>query len=285
VAEITAADVKKLRELTDAPMMACKKALVDADGDFEKAADLVRERTGAKMDARAAERTASEGAVFGHVADGVGALLQLSCETDFVAKGERFQDLGARLAEHVATTDPADADALLASDIDGQSVQALLSEVQAVTGEKLEVAAFTRRTGSVETYLHTPTPGAPAKVGVLVALDTDVDGEAVEKLKRDLTMHIAAMKPLVVREDEVDGALLDKEREFARKEAEEQGKPAEIIERIVDGKVKKVYTEWVLLNQPFVKDDKQSVAQVVDAAGTSAGGEITVSGFTRLQVG
>lgn len=285
MAEITAADVKKLRELTDAPMMACKKALVDADGDFEKAADLVRERTGAKMDARAAERTASEGAVFGHVADGVGALLQLSCETDFVAKGERFQDLGARLAEHVATTDPADADALLASDIDGQSVQALLSEVQAVTGEKLEVAAFTRRTGSVETYLHTPTPGAPAKVGVLVALDTDVDGEAVEKLKRDLTMHIAAMKPLVVREDEVDGALLDKEREFARKEAEEQGKPAEIIERIVDGKVKKVYTEWVLLNQPFVKDDKQSVAQVVDAAGTSAGGEITVSGFTRLQVG
>ena len=285
MAEITAADVKKLRELTDAPMMACKKALVDAGGDFEKAADLVRERTGAKMDARAAERTASEGAVFGHVADGVGALLQLSCETDFVAKGERFQDLGARLAEHVATTDPADADALLASDIDGQSVQALLSEVQAVTGEKLEVAAFTRRTGSVETYLHTPTPGAPAKVGVLVALDTDVDGEAVEKLKRDLTMHIAAMKPLVVREDEVDGALLDKEREFARKEAEEQGKPAEIIERIVDGKVKKVYTEWVLLNQPFVKDDKQSVAQVVDAAGTSAGGEITVSGFTRLQVG
>ena len=285
MAEITAADVKKLRELTDAPMMACKKALVDADGDLEKAADLVRERTGAKMDARAAERTASEGAVFGHVADGVGALLQLSCETDFVAKGDRFRALGARLAQHVATSGTADVDALLASEVEGQTVQALLSEVQAVTGEKLEVAAVAHRTGSVETYLHTPTPGAPAKVGVLLALDTDADGEAVEQLKRDLTMHIAAMKPLVVREDEVDPALVEKEREFARKEAAEQGKPAEIVERIVDGKVKKVYTEWVLLNQPFVKDDKQTVAQVVEAAAKAAGGDITVSGFTRLQVG
>lgn len=285
MADITAADVKKLRQLTDAPMMACKKALVDADGDMEKAADLVRERTGAKMDARAQERTASEGAVFGAVVGDAGALVQVSCETDFVAKGERFQQFGTRLAEHVVATDPADVETLLASELDGKAVSALLSETQAVTGEKLEVATFKRFTGAVSTYLHTPTPGAPAKVGVLLALTTDARGDAVETLQRDLTMHIAAMKPLVVNESDVDAALLDKERDFAKKEALEQGKPENIVERIVEGKVKKVYEEWVLLNQPFVKDDKKTVGRVVDETAKAAGDTIAVEAFVRMQVG
>ena len=280
MADITAADVKKLRELTDAPMMACKKALVDADGDFEKAADLVRERTGAKMDARAQERTADEGAIFGHTADGVGALVQLSCETDFVAKGDRFQELGAQLAAHVAATGPADVDALLASDLDGKTVADLVSEVQAVTGEKLEVAALARYEGSVHTYLHTPTPGAPAKVGVLLNLDVDADADEVDALARGLTMHIAAMKPLVVSEDQVDAAMVAKEQEFARKEALEEGKPEHIVDRIVEGKVKKVYSEIVLLNQPYVLDDKQTVRAAVEAVDG-----VAVAGFTRLQVG
>lgn len=274
MADITAADVKRLRELTDAPMMACKKALVDADGDLEKAADLVRERTGAKMDARAAERTAAEGAVFAHVADGVGALVQLSCETDFVAKGDRFQDLGATLAEHVVTAAPADVDALLSSEVDGTTVAQLLTDTQAVTGEKLEVATFARHEGVVETYLHVPTPGAPAKVGVIVRFDGEVD----ESLARGVAMHVAAMKPLVVREDEVDPALLAKERDFARKEALEQGKPENIVERIVDGKVKKVYSEWVLTNQTYVLDDSMTVGKAVGNAGAE------VEAFTRLQV-
>ncbi|MFP4312430.1 MAG: elongation factor Ts, partial [Nitriliruptoraceae bacterium] len=178
---ITAADVKQLRELTNAPMMACKKALVDADGDLEKAAELVRERTGAKMDARAAERTASE--------------------------------------------------------------------------------------GLVHTYLHAPTPGMPAKVGVLLQLSCETDfvakAEAVQKLAKDLAMHIAAAKPLVVTEDQLDPALLDKEREFARKEALDQGKPEHLVDRIVEGKVRKVYEEWVLMNQPFVLDGDRTVAQAI----------------------
>ena len=200
---ITAADVKKLRELTNAPMMACKKALVDADGDFDKAAELVRERTGAKMDARAAERTASE--------------------------------------------------------------------------------------GLIHTYLHTPTPGMPPKVGVMLQLSCETDfvakNDAVQKLAKDLAMHIAASKPLVVREDQVDEAMLDKERDFARKEALDQGKPEEIVERIVEGKVKKVYEEWVLLNQPFVLDGDKTVAQAISEVQAIVGEKLEVARFARFEVG
>lgn len=200
---ITAADVKKLRELTNAPMMACKQALVDADGDVDKAAELVRERTGAKMDARVADRTASE--------------------------------------------------------------------------------------GLVHAYLHTPSPGMPARTGVLVQLSCETDfvakAEAVQKLAKDLAMHIAAAKPIVVREDEVDAALLDKEREFARKEAVDQGKPDDIIERIVEGKVKKAFEEWVLLNQPFVMDPDKSVAQVVSDVQAVVGEKIEIARFARFEVG
>ena len=281
MADITAADVKKLRELTDAPMMACKKALVDADGDLEKAADLVRERTGAKMDARAQERTADEGAVFSHTADGTGALVQVSCETDFVAKGDRFQQLGARLAEHVAATAPGDVEALLSSQLDGKTVAEVVSEVQAVTGEKLEVTDIVRFEGdAVHAYLHTPTPGAPAKVGVLLSLDVDADVDEAAALARGLTMHIAAMKPLVVTEDQVDADMVAKEQEFARKEALEEGKPEHIVDRIVEGKVKKVYSEIVLLNQPYVLNDKQTVREAVEAVEG-----VSVTGFRRLQVG
>jgi elongation factor Ts len=200
---ISAADVKKLRELTDAPMMACKNALVDADGDLDKAAELVREHTGAKMDARAADRTASE--------------------------------------------------------------------------------------GLVHSYLHAPTPGMPAKVGVLlqVACETDfvAKSESVQKLAKDLAMHIAAAKPMVVSEDQVDQALLDKEREFARKQAIDEGKPEHIIDKIVEGKVRKVYEDWVLLNQPFVIDPDRTVAQVISEVQATVGEKLEVARFSRFEVG
>ena len=203
MAEITAAQVKQLREMTDAPMMACKKALQDADGDLQKAADLVRERTGAKMDARAAERTAADGAVV--------------------------------------------------------------------------------------SYLHTPNPGMPAKVGVMLQLHCETDfvakGDKFQQLARDLAMHIAAMKPLVVSEDQVDAAMLDKEREFARKEALESGKPENIVERIVEGKVKKFYEESVLLNQPYVRDDSKTVAELVSELQAVTGEKIEIAKFARFEVG
>jgi elongation factor Ts len=200
---ISAADVKKLRELTSAPMMACKQALVDADGDMDKAAELVRERTGAKMDARAADRTASEGLIY--------------------------------------------------------------------------------------SYLHAPTPGLPPKVGVMLQLSCETDfvakAEAVQKLAKDLAMHIAAAKPLVVAEDQVDPALLEKEKEFARKEALEQGKPETIVDRIVEGKVKKVFEDWVLLNQPFVLDSDKTVAQAISEVQAIVGEKLEVARFARYEVG
>jgi elongation factor Ts len=200
---VSAADVKKLRELTNAPMMACKKALDDADGDITKAAELVRERTGAKMDARAQDRTASEGLVY--------------------------------------------------------------------------------------TYAHTPTPGMPARVGVLLQLSCETDfvakAEQVQALARNLALHIAAAKPLVVSEADVDADLLEKEKEFARKEALEQGKPENIIERIVDGKVKKVYEDWVLLNQPLVMDPDKTVAQAISEVQAVVGEKLEVARFARFEVG
>jgi elongation factor Ts len=200
---ISAADVKKLRELTNAPMMACKKALEDADGDPEKAAELVRERTGAKMDARAADRTAGE--------------------------------------------------------------------------------------GLVHTYLHAPSPGLPPKVGVMLQLSCETDfvakGDDFQKLAKDLAMHIAAAKPLVVSEDQVDEQLITKEQEFARKEALDQGKPEHIVDKIVEGKVKKVYEEYVLLNQPFVMDDSKTVAEKISEVQAVLGEKVEVARFARFEVG
>jgi elongation factor Ts len=201
--EIPAAAVRELRELTNAPMMACKAALVDAEGDMARAAELVRERTGAKMDARVAERTASE--------------------------------------------------------------------------------------GSVVSYLHTPTPGLPARDGVLLQLSSETDfvakSEPFQELASQLCLHIAASKPLVVRAEDVDPALLEKERDFARREAEEQGKPADVVERIVEGKVKKVLSDWVLLDQPFVIDPDRTVAQAISDVQGVLGEKVEVARFARFEVG
>jgi elongation factor Ts len=200
---ITAEDVKRLRELTNAPMMACKTALVDAGGDMEKAAELVRERTGAKMDARVSERTASE--------------------------------------------------------------------------------------GMVTSYLHQPSPGAPVRVGVLLQLSSETDfvakSEPFQALAKQLCMHIAASKPLFVRAEDVDPDMLEKEREFSRKEALEQGKPAEMVDRIVEGKVKKVLSDWVLLDQPFVVDPDRTVAQAISDVQGVLGEKIEVAKFARFEVG
>lgn len=201
--EITAADVKRLREATGAGMMACKQALLDADGDFEKAADLVRERTGAKMDARAAERTARE--------------------------------------------------------------------------------------GLVHAYLHAPTPGVPPRVGVLVQLSCETDfvarNETFQQLARDLALHIAAGNPQFVSEADVDAETLAKEREFAQRQALEEEKPAQIVDRIVDGKVRAFFKEQVLLNQPFVKDEQRTVGDVISEVQGIIGEKIEVARFARFQVG
>lgn len=201
--EFTAADVKKLREATGAGMMDCKRALVDADGDMDKAADLVRERTGAKMSDRVLGRTASE--------------------------------------------------------------------------------------GLIHAYLHTPTPGLPPKVGVLLELNCETDfvakGEGFRALANDIALHIAAMSPAVVREEEVDETTLAKERAFAEQQARTEGKPDHIIDRIVDGRIKAFYKEKVLLNQPYVKDDKRTVADLLVEFQRTSGEKIEIARFARFAVG
>ena len=201
--DFTAADVKRLRDATGAGMMDCKRALVDADGDLDKAAQLVRERTGAKMEGRVGERTAAE--------------------------------------------------------------------------------------GLVHAYLHAPTPGLPPKVGVLLELNCETDfvakGEGFRQLANDVALHIAAMRPLVISEAEVDPDAIAAERSFAEKQARDEGKPERIIERIVEGKVKAFYSDKVLLNQPFVKDDKRTVADLLNEFQRTSGEKIAVGAFVRYQVG
>lgn len=201
--EFTAADVKRLRDATGAGMMDCKQALVDAGGDLDQAADLVRERTGARMERRVGERTATE--------------------------------------------------------------------------------------GLVHAYLHTPAPGLPPRVGVLVELNCETDfvakGEGFRTLANELALHIAAMDPAVVSEDQVDDALIAKEREFAERQAREEGKPDHIVDKIVDGKVRAFYKERVLLNQPFVRDDKRTVADLLAEFQRTSGEKIEVGRFARFKVG
>ena len=201
--EFTAADVKKLRDATGAGMMDCKRALTDADGDMDKAAELVRERTGAKMEGRVGERTATE--------------------------------------------------------------------------------------GLVHAYLHAPTPGLPPKVGVLLELNCETDfvakGDAFRQLANDIALHIAAMDPIVVHEAQVDEDLLAKERQFAEKEARESGKPDNIVDKIVEGKIKSFYKDRVLLNQPFVKDDKRTVGDLLSDFQRTSGEKTEVSRFVRYAVG
>jgi elongation factor Ts len=203
MAQISAADVKRLRDLTGAGMMDCKRALVDADGDFDRAATLVRERTGAKVGDRVGERSANE--------------------------------------------------------------------------------------GLVHAYLHAPTPGLPPKVGVLIELNCETDfvakGEGFRALANDIALHVAALKPQVVTEDELDPELVASEREFAEKQARDQGKPDHIIGKIVDGRVQALYKERVLLNQPFVRDEKRTVRQLIEEFQRTSGEKIAISRMARFEVG
>ena len=278
--QISAADVKRLREATGAGMMDCKKALVEAGSDFEAAADIVRAKTSRKMAERAGERDAGDGVVHAVISesDHEGVLVQVACETDFVAKGEAFVNLAQVVAETVLANDVADVAALMdTATAQGKTVRELVEDVQSTTKEKVEITAFRRfstESGTVRAYLHTPTPGIPAKIGVLVAVDAF--GEDAAQLASDIALHAAAARPVAVREEEVDAALVEKERTFARQQAEEEGKPANIIDKIVEGRVQALYKEQVLLNQPFVKDPNTTIAKLL--------GDVELVDFARFEI-
>ena len=272
MAEITAGMVKALRDKTDAPMMECKKALAEAGGDLGKAEEILRIKLGNRA-TKAAGRVAAEGVVAAHVsADGkTGALVEVNCETDFVAKNEEFIALAGAVAELVAGRNPADVAALSQLPLKGQSVEETRKALAGKIGENLSIRRFSRLTakGKLAVYIH-----GGAKIGSLV----DVAG-GDEALAKDLAMHIAASKPLALAGSGVPPELVEKERAIAAAKAAESGKPANIVEKMVEGSVQKFLKEVTLLGQPFVKNDKQTVEQLLKSKAA------TVAGFALYVVG
>jgi elongation factor Ts len=256
MAEITAGMVKELREKTDAPMMECKKALTEANGDMAKAEELLRVRLGNKA-SKAAGRVAAEGVVGTWLApDGkAAAIIEVNCETDFVAKNEDFLAFARSLAELVGTRRPADVAALSALPLSGGTVEATRTALVGRIGENMSIRRFARieAKGRVASYVH-----GGAKIGVLV----DVTG-GDDALGKDLAMHIAASKPVALSKEQVPAELIQRERDVAAAKAAESGKPANIVEKMVEGSVQKFLKEVTLLGQPFVRDDKVSIEQLL----------------------
>lgn len=269
--EITAAMVKELRERTDAPMMDCKKALSEAGGDMAKAEEILRVKFGAKA-AKSASRIAAEGIVGVHItADGkTGAIVEVNCETDFVAKSDEFKAWVQQLAQMIVNNNPTDVAALSAMKLGDKTVEEVRTELVGKIGENMSIRRFTRieAQGRLMSYVH-----GGAKIGVLV----DVTGD--EAVAKDIAMHIAAAKPKALDASGVPQDLIEAERRVAAQKAAESGKPANIVEKMVEGAVQKYLKEVTLLSQPFVKDDKQTVEQVLKSKGAQ------VHGFTLYVVG
>ncbi len=275
MANFTAADIKALREQTAAGMMDVKRALEEADGDMAQAAEILRIK-GLKGVTKREGRSASNGLVAAKVENGVGTLVEVNCETDFVAKGERFIALADQVLAQAVATEAADAETLLASTLpDGRTVAELLVEGNAATGEKIEVRRVARVTGDrVVSYLHKTNRDLPAQIGVLVAT---TGGD--EEIAHDVAMHIAAFSPTVLGREDVPEDVVANERRIAEATAREEGKPEAALPRIIEGRVNGYFKENVLLEQAFAKDQKKSVAQVLKEAGAEA------SSFARFRVG
>ncbi len=275
MANYTAADIKALRESTGAGMLDVKKALDEADGDRAKATEILRVK-GLKGVTKREGRTASNGLVTAKAEGGTGTLVEVLCETDFVAKGEKFIALADQVLAQAVASGVSDAEGLLASSLeDGRTVKELLDDANATNGEKIEVKRVARvEAPVVVSYLHKTSPDLPAQIGVLVGAE---GGD--EQIVRDVAMHVAAFSPTVLSRDEVDPTTVENERRVAEATAKEEGKPEAALPKIIEGRVNGFLKENVLLEQPFAKDAKKSVAKVLEEAGTSA------KSFVRFRVG
>ncbi|HEX5429308.1 MAG TPA: translation elongation factor Ts [Pedococcus sp.] len=274
MANYTAADIKALRESTGAGMLDVKKALDEADGDQARATEILRVK-GLKGVTKREGRTTSNGLVAARAEAGVGTLVEVLCETDFVAKGERFIALADQVLAQAVAAGASDADALLKSSLeDGRTVQDLLDDANATIGEKIEVKRVARvQAPVVVSYLHKTSPDLPAQIGVLVG------GEGEESTLRDVAMHVAAFAPSVLTREDVDPATVENERRVAEATAKEEGKPEAALPKIVEGRVNGFFKENVLLEQPFAKEAKKTVAKVLEEAGAS------VTSFARFRIG
>ena len=274
---ITAQDVNKLRQMTGAGMMDCKKALTEAEGDFDKAVELLRKK-GQKVSASRADRETSEGVVFAKTNDAgsEGALIAFTCETDFVAKNDEFMQLGNQIAELAFAQKPASIEALSGMSLGDLTVGEKIVELTGKIGEKLEVKAIEVVSGEVVvSYIH-----SNGKLGVMVSL-ANTNGASAEEAGKDVAMQIAAMNPVAVDKDGVDPAVVEKEIEIGKEQARYEGKPENIIEKIAMGRLNKFYKENTLLSQAFVKDSSQSVAQYLDSVSKG----MTVAEFKRVSIG
>ncbi|MGY6743886.1 MAG: translation elongation factor Ts [Cecembia sp.] len=274
---ITAQEVNKLRQMTGAGMMDCKKALTEAEGDFEKAIDILRKK-GQKVSASRADRETKEGTIVTHVSkDGAtGTLLSLTCETDFVAKNDEFVAFANTLLNLAVSNNANSAEEVNALPFENITVTEKIVEMTGKIGEKIEVSHFEKVTGEVVVpYIH-----SNGKLGVLVAL-TNTNGAAVEEAGKDVAMQIAAMNPVAVDKDGVDASVVEREIEVGKDQARQEGKPEEMLEKIALGKLNKFYKENTLLSQAFVKDNSKSIAQYLD--GVSKG--MTVAAFKRVSIG
>jgi elongation factor Ts len=270
MATITAAMVGELRAKTDAPMMECKKALTEADGDPVKAEELLRVKLGSKA-SKASSRITAEGVVAAYIAGNLGSLVEINCETDFVTKNDEFIDFSKAVAKLIAEKAPADLAALNALTIEGaMTVETKRAELIGRIGENMTIRRFKffKAAAKLASYLH------GTSIGVMV----EYDG-ADEQVGKDVAMHIAAMKPVALSSDQVPADLIEKERSVATLKAAESGKPADIVTKMVDGSVQKFLKEVSLFNQTFVKNDKQSVEQMLKSSNTS------VQSFTMFIVG
>ncbi|SDA56710.1 elongation factor Ts [Algoriphagus alkaliphilus] len=274
---ITAQDVNKLRQMTGAGMMDCKKALTEAEGDFEKAVDILRKK-GQKVSASRADRETKEGVVATRVTENgaKGTLLSLTCETDFVAKNEEFGAFANTLIDIAVSNGATSKEAALALPFENITIAEKIIEMTGKIGEKIDISHFEIITAeTVVSYVH-----SNGKLGVLVGL-VNTSGTDVEEAGKDVAMQIAAMNPVAVDKDGVDASTIEREIEIGKEQARAEGKPEEMLEKIAMGKLQKFYKENTLLSQQFVKDSSKSIAQYLD--GVSKG--MTVNAFKRISIG
>lgn len=273
---ISATDVNKLRQMTGAGMMDCKKALTEANGDFETAIDILRKK-GQKVSASRSDKEAKEGSVFVKTNDkgNEGIIVALNCETDFVAKNDEFQKLGSMILEVADKNKPASIDELLSQKSGNLSIQEHITDLVGKIGEKVEVSSYERVSGDqVIPYIH-----GGAKLGVLVALKGVAGGNFTE-VGKDVAMQIAAMKPIALDKNDVDPSVVQREIEIGKEQARAEGKAEAMLEKIALGKLNKFYKDNTLLNQEFVKDNSKTISQMLD--GVQKG--LTVSAFRRISV-
>ena len=284
---ISAADVKKLRVATGAGMMDCKKALIEAEGDFDKAVEILRKKGIAKA-AKKADRVASEGAITVEISDDFkcATISEINSETDFVAQNDNFKELVKKATKHIHVTEADTVEDLLQTEIDGVKFEEFMKAQVAKIGENILVRRFDKicveGNGVVNGYVH-----MGGKIGVIVAATCDKAEvcDAIKDVLKDIAMHIAAMNPKYLDESAIPESVLEKEREIAKAQLEKEGKPANIIDKIIPGKIKKFVEENTLLGQKFVKDDKKTVKQILDEAAKAAGGTAKIIEFVRYELG